>query len=74
MFSAFSPRSGISSDVRTKIENKDSKVFQGMANREFRKLTPDMIAAAGVSIVIVKTFLGLAKIVEDVSVLKDAIV
>ena len=45
-----------------------------MANREFRKLTPDMIAAAGVSIVIVKTFLGLAKIVEDVSVLKDAIV
>ena len=42
-------RSGIGSDIVEKIEKHDSKIFQGMAEREFKKFTPDMIAAAGVS-------------------------
>ena len=42
-------RSGIGSDIMEKIEKHDSKIFQGMAEREFKKFTPDMIAAAGVS-------------------------
>jgi hypothetical protein len=46
----FPSRTGISADIRTKIESHDSDVFQGMDQREFKKLTPDIIAAAGVGI------------------------
>ena len=42
-------RLGIAPDVMEKIEKHASKIFQGMDDREFKKFTPDMIAAVGVS-------------------------
>lgn len=45
----FSNRSGIPKDIRTRIESHDRSLFQGMAKNEFKKFTPDIIAAVGVS-------------------------
>ena len=42
-------RSGIGLDTMEKIEKHDSKIFQGMAEKEFKKFRLDMIAVAGVS-------------------------
>lgn len=38
----------ISLDVMKKIENKDSHAFEQITENDFKKLTPDIIAAAGV--------------------------